>query len=122
MSDLMDNILAQLQLESQENNSTLFGVIQEMKPMDVPRFLNDPSIQHLPVESLPKKESYAEQLSEIGEISRAYNKLRERGELNKLTDSFRNTPTEKIESRTAHSLTQTLASYTRYISLLQATA
>lgn len=116
----MDSILSQMNQDVNQKMDTLFGVVEEMKESyanSVPRFLDDPSIQSIAIEKA-EKVSYAEALTPIAEISQAFNKLRERGEQNKLTDSFRNQETKETRSRTERSFTQTLTSYSRYISLL----
>lgn len=121
MSDLMEHILAKLSQEVKENMETLMdNNVINVSP-DVPRFLNDPQIQHLPIE-LPQKQNYREQLTDIGQINRAYERLLTKGKENALSDSFRSEQIEETESRTARSFKTTLASFTGYMSILHATA
>ena len=120
MSNFMNDILSQMDKDVNEKTTTLFGVVQKALEQDansVPRFLDDPSIQNIPIEPA-QRVSYANELNEYAQISNAYNKLLERGELNKLTDSFRSSEAKATQSRTERSFTQTIASYSRYISLL----
>ena len=117
-NDFMDSILSQMNQDVNDKVDTLFRVVQEVSDANsVPRFLDDPSIQSIPIEKA-EKISYAEALTPIAEISQAFNKLRERGETNKLTDSFRTQETKATQSRTERSFTQTIASYSKYISIL----
>lgn len=118
MSNFMDSILSQMNQDVNEKVDTLFRVVEEVRDANtIPRFLDDPTIQSVALEKA-EKISYAEALTPIAEISQAFNKLRERGEQNKLTDSFRNQETKATQSRTERSFTQTLASYSKYISIL----
>jgi hypothetical protein len=120
MSNLMDSILSQMNQDVNKKMDTLFRVVEETKDnLEYPRFLDDPTIQH--VEVKPAEKISFKDDNEITQLSNAFNRLRERGESNKLSDSFRSTHVEEIESRTARSFTQTLASYSRYLSILQAT-
>lgn len=118
MSFNIGDILSQMDKDVNEKITTLFGVVEAEDNSH--RFITDLTIQPGSYE-LPKKTSHAEPLQEYAQISSAYNKLLERGEANKLSDSFRTKEVKEPESRTARSFTQTLASYGRYISLLQAT-
>lgn len=121
MSDLMEHILAKLSQEVKENMETLMdNNVINVSP-EIPRFLNDPQIQHLPIE-LPQKQNYREQLTHIGQINRAYERLLTKGKENALSDSFRSEQIEETESRTARSFKTTLASFTGYMSILHATA
>lgn len=119
MTDFMDTILSSFNQDVKENISNVSNKIQE--PKEIPTYLNDPSIQHLPV-SLPENISYKPQLSEIAQVNYTFNSLLERSQRNTLDDSFRTEKTKEIESRTERSFKKTFASYSRYISILQATA
>lgn len=116
MSDLMDYIVAEMEIDVKKNISNVFNNLQPVQ--EIPRFLDDPSIQHIHVEPA-EKVSYAETLTPIAEITHAYSKLVERGTHNKLSDSFCGSDSKETYSRTAYSFTQTLASYNKYISILQ---
>jgi hypothetical protein len=119
MTDFMDTILSSFNDDVKQNNNKVLQNVQPSK--EIPTYLNDPSIQHLPP-SLPENISYKPQLSEIAQVNYTFNSLLERSQANKLDDSFRTEKTKETESRTESSFKKTFAAYSRYISILQATA
>ena len=118
MTDFMDTILSSFNEDVKQNNNKVLQTVQPDK--EIPTYLNDPTIQHQSI-IIPEKKNYRPQLSEYAKTEYTFKSLINKGEENKLTDSFRNKEIEKTQTRTERSFTQTLASYTKYISILQAT-
>ena len=120
MSDkLMENILAQLSSDVNQNVEELKGLIENNINPNTLSFLNDLTIQNTPIE-VAKKTKITDEVSDVGKMNRAYTDLLTRAKENKLTDSFRYQETEEIKSRTETAFAQTFASFGRYMSILQA--
>jgi hypothetical protein len=119
MTDFMDTILSSFNDDVKQNNNKVLQTVQPIK--EIPTYLNDPTIQYQPV-TIPERIDYTPQLSEIAQVNYTFNSLLERSQRNILDDSFCSEKTKEIESRTESSFKKTFASYSRYISILQATA
>lgn len=117
-NDLMSSILSQLSADVKNNVDELMN---NKININIPTFLDDLEIQNLPIE-FAEKTKVVEELTDLGKLNKAYNRLLTKGNENTLTDSFRSQTTKEIKSRTEESLTTTLASFGRYMSILQATA
>jgi hypothetical protein len=118
MTDFMDTILSSFNDDVKQNNNKVLQTVQPIK--EIPTYLNDPTIQYQPV-TIPERIDYTPQLSEIAQVNYTFNSLLERSQRNILDDSFCSEKTKEIESRTESSFKKTFASYSRYISILQAT-
>lgn len=118
---LMDNILSQLSADVNKNVEELKGLIENNISLNTLTFLNDLTIQNTPIE-FAKKTKITDEVSDVGKMNRAYTDLLTRAREDKLTDSFRHQETKEIKSRTETAFTETLASFGRYMSILQASA
>lgn len=116
MSDnLVENILAQLSQEVKEN----VEIIINSEFPDV--LINDLTFTPQNIPNQPIKQNKFTKDTPVAQVNKAYTAIRKRGELNKLTDSFRTKEVTPTESATKRGFKKTLSGYTRYLSILQIT-
>lgn len=108
MSDLLDEIIAQLERDVNKKSEWLENSLEKTNWKLVNADATRGSNTHTNIDD------------PIAKVNKVYTALENAANLNKLTDSFRPETYQEIECKTTRSLAQTIARFTRQHSVIQA--
>lgn len=114
--DLMNEIVSQANTDV--NNFLEFIPQNIPSDPDMPDIMKDYIFNNTP-NHIQFFNRHLKESPEVTEINKAFVKLKEKAEMNEISDTFRSEDIKEAKHSTARSLKKTLDSFSRYYSILQ---